>query len=78
MEEEKLEEGTLVISTTNSGTITGEICGIATTEMPVIGHIYIIKITARRGKDWDKYPYSCCALPRSMLKVAYHEGKDEL
>jgi hypothetical protein len=77
MEEEKLEEGTFVISTSDAGTITGEICGTATTEMPGIGYIYIIKIMARRGRDWSKYPYSCCALPRSMLKVAYHEEKDQ-
>ena len=78
MEEEKLEEGTFVISTSDAGTITGEICGTATTEIPGIGYIYIIKIMARRGRDWSNYPYSCCALPRSMLKIAYTEGVTEI
>ncbi len=78
MEEKKLEEGTFIVSTSEMGTITGEICGIVTTEMPGIGYIYIIKIMARTGKAWSKYPYSCCTLPRSMFKVAYMDDTQEV
>jgi hypothetical protein len=70
MEEEKLAEGTFVVSSSDSGMITGVISGIATTQMPGIGYMYIIKIEARTGKAWDNYPYSCCVLPRSMFMVA--------
>ena len=73
MEEEKLAEGTFVVSSSDSGMITGVISGIATTPMPGIGYIYIIRIMARTGKAWDNYPYSCCVLPRSMFKIAYTE-----
>jgi hypothetical protein len=71
MEEEKLAEGTYVVSNSDSGLIIGKICGLATTQIPGIGYMYIINIETRSGKDWDKYPYSCCVLPKSMFLVTH-------
>lgn len=66
----KLKEGTVVTHTGPEGTIIGEICGIATNELPVVGHLYIIKIVSRSGEAWEKYPYSCCTLPRALFQTA--------
>jgi hypothetical protein len=69
MSEENLKEGTKVVATLN-GMITGIIRGIATNEMPVVGHLYIIEITERHGMNWEAYPYSCTVLPRNQFNVA--------
>jgi hypothetical protein len=61
----KLPEGTKIIANLGSELITGEICGIIN-ELPVVGYIYIIRITGQKGKAWD-YPYSCIALPQSCF-----------
>lgn len=66
---EKIPEGTVVTSSLEGGTLIGEICGIAN-ELPVVGYIYIIKITNRFGKILEEYPYSCIVLPRSCFQIA--------
>lgn len=63
-----LEEGTKIVSNLN-GSIKGEICGIGMNEMPVIGSIYIIKITKRIGENWKNYPYSCICLPQNSFTI---------
>jgi hypothetical protein len=67
---EKLVEGTVVTLSNDTGTIIGEVCGIASSEVPVLGYMYIVRIINRTGKAWDDYPYSCCVLPRNYFQLA--------
>ena len=66
---EKLEEGTMITATMESGTILGDIAGIAS-ELGPLGFVYIIKITSRSGKAWEEYRYSCVVMPRAMFQLA--------
>jgi hypothetical protein len=71
----KLPEGTAIVYMDKEGHgIQGMICGVATTELPGAGVLYIVKITSRLGKEWNDYPYSCCVLPSSLLNNSSEEG----
>ena len=43
----------------------GIICGCATTELPVIGRMYIVKL----DNKLSFYPYSCVTIQESFLKL---------
>jgi hypothetical protein len=66
---EKLAEGTMITATMDTGTIQGEVVGIAS-ELGPLGYVYIIKLTNRCGKTWEKHPYSCVPMPRSLFQLA--------
>jgi hypothetical protein len=72
---EKLSEGTGITATLETGTIIGEIAGIAS-ELGPAGYTYIIKITSRSGEAWLEYPYSCVVLPRSMFQTEEESEKE--
>jgi hypothetical protein len=49
----------------------GRICGVATTEQPVIGRNVILEILESTGIDPATYPYSHIVVPESMLKEGH-------
>jgi hypothetical protein len=44
----------------------GRVCGVASSELPIMGRMYIIKLNMPLTEDLD-YPYSCLVVPEHCL-----------
>jgi len=78
-EKYKLAQGTRVAirpHTLNYEGMVGYVVGVGSTEMPVIGHMYLVHITSGQIPN-EEYPYNTISVAEAWLSVSSSEESND-
>lgn len=63
------KDGDRVSTTLEAHQVQGTVVGVATTEFPIMGRIWIVTLDEGCGFPNETYPFRTVSLPESQLKV---------